>query len=102
MDRQLIDTHKDVAILVKSKVLVNSIGSNEEAAKLINDLRKDISCRLFLYKDVWNEMNTYHNRSSLTLKSEERHVSTKKPEKPCYNRIYSRLYQNNVVKTRIF
>ncbi|KAJ9551889.1 hypothetical protein OSB04_015934 [Centaurea solstitialis] len=61
MDR-LIDTHEEVAILVKSKVLLNSIGSNEEAAKLINDLRKDISCRLFLYKDVWNEMNTYHNR----------------------------------------
>ncbi|KAJ9551955.1 hypothetical protein OSB04_016000 [Centaurea solstitialis] len=61
MDR-LIDTDEDVAILVKSKVLVNSIGSNEDAAKLINDLRRDISCGLFLYKDVWNEMNTYHKR----------------------------------------
>ncbi|KAJ9551893.1 hypothetical protein OSB04_015938 [Centaurea solstitialis] len=49
MDR-LIDTHEDVAILVESKVLVNSIGSKEEAAKLINDLRKDVSCRLFFTK----------------------------------------------------
>ncbi|KAJ9551890.1 hypothetical protein OSB04_015935 [Centaurea solstitialis] len=68
MDR-LIDTHEEVAILVKSKVLVNSIGSNEEAAKMINDLRKDISCRLFLYKDVWNEMNTYHTRVNKKLPS---------------------------------
>ncbi|XP_024978792.1 putative UPF0481 protein At3g02645 isoform X2 [Cynara cardunculus var. scolymus] len=61
MDR-LIDNHEDVARLVKSQVLINTIGSNEEAAKLINDLRKEISSPHFFYVQVWKEMNGYHDR----------------------------------------
>ncbi|KAI3669026.1 hypothetical protein L6452_40245 [Arctium lappa] len=58
----LIDNHEDVARLVKSKVIINTIGSNEEAAKLINDMRKEISCPHFLYTEVWEQMNKYRNR----------------------------------------
>ncbi|KAI3669029.1 hypothetical protein L6452_40248 [Arctium lappa] len=58
----LIDNQEDVARLVKSKVLINTIGSNEEAAKLINDMRKEISCPHLLYIEVWKQMNEYQNR----------------------------------------
>jgi len=58
----LIDNLEDVARLVKSKVIINTIGSNEEAAKLINDMRKEICCPHLLYNELWKEMDRYHNR----------------------------------------
>lgn len=42
MDR-LIDTQEDVAKLVKSKVLVNNMGSNEEAANMMNNICKEVA-----------------------------------------------------------
>ncbi|PWA97080.1 hypothetical protein CTI12_AA032830 [Artemisia annua] len=42
MDR-LIDTQEDVAKLVESKVLVNNMGSNEEAANMMNSICKEVA-----------------------------------------------------------
>ncbi|GKC38008.1 putative UPF0481 protein, partial [Tanacetum coccineum] len=39
----LIDTQEDVAKLVESKVLVNNIGSNEEAANMMNSICKEVA-----------------------------------------------------------
>ncbi|KAI3668864.1 hypothetical protein L6452_40080 [Arctium lappa] len=57
----LIDNEEDVAILVQSKVLINIIGSNEEAAKMINDIRKEVSTTDFFYSREWQELDMYYN-----------------------------------------
>ncbi|CAI9264187.1 unnamed protein product [Lactuca saligna] len=56
----LIDTPEDVALLVKSKVLVSFFGSNEEAADMINKLCKNIQF-LSYYNQQWEEMDAYYN-----------------------------------------
>ncbi|XP_076895479.1 UPF0481 protein At3g47200-like [Bidens hawaiensis] len=57
----LIDTQEDIAKLVESKVLVNYIGSNEEAADMINNLCKDVCFIDFFYSKQWVEMNRHYN-----------------------------------------
>ncbi|XP_023732911.1 putative UPF0481 protein At3g02645 [Lactuca sativa] len=56
----LINTPEDVALLVKSKVLVSLFGSYEEAADMINKLCKNIPFKLY-YKQQWEEMDVYYN-----------------------------------------
>ncbi|CAH1443577.1 unnamed protein product [Lactuca virosa] len=56
----LINTPEDVALLVKSKVLVSFFGSNEEAADMINKLCKNIPFTMY-YKQQWEEMDVYYN-----------------------------------------
>ncbi|GJZ48949.1 retrotransposon gag protein [Tanacetum coccineum] len=57
----LIDTPEDVAKLVRSQVLVNAIGSNEEAADIINDICKQVPFKDFYYEDEWKQMDEYYN-----------------------------------------
>ncbi|XP_076930912.1 UPF0481 protein At3g47200-like [Bidens hawaiensis] len=47
----LIDSQEDIAKLVESKILVNHIGSNQEAAYMINSLCKDVYWRDLFYFD---------------------------------------------------
>ncbi|KAJ9543315.1 hypothetical protein OSB04_023022 [Centaurea solstitialis] len=57
----LIDNQDDIAILVESKVLLNVIGSKEEAANMINDICKYVSCKKFFYWGQWQKLDTYYN-----------------------------------------
>ncbi|XP_076929477.1 UPF0481 protein At3g47200-like [Bidens hawaiensis] len=59
----LIDTQEDIAKLVQSKVVVNHIGSNQEAADMINNICKEVGCKDFFYSDQWEEMNSHYNSS---------------------------------------
>ncbi|PWA44516.1 hypothetical protein CTI12_AA522390 [Artemisia annua] len=57
----LIDTQEDIAKLVESKVLVNILGSNQEAADMINKICKNISITDFYYTQEFKQMDTYYN-----------------------------------------
>ncbi|KAI3668865.1 hypothetical protein L6452_40081 [Arctium lappa] len=57
----LINDQEDVAILVESKVVVNSIGSNQEAATMINQICKETNFLDFFYPKPWQELDTYYN-----------------------------------------
>ncbi|XP_076956273.1 putative UPF0481 protein At3g02645 [Bidens hawaiensis] len=57
----LIDTREDVATLVESEVIINRIGSNQEAANMINNLSKVVYWRDFFYYDQWMELNRHYN-----------------------------------------
>ncbi|KAK9054972.1 hypothetical protein SSX86_026051 [Deinandra increscens subsp. villosa] len=57
----LIDTHEDVAKLVRSKVVVNHLGSNEEAADMINRICKEVVCENFFYGKQWKKMDRHFN-----------------------------------------
>ncbi|GJX19715.1 ARID DNA-binding domain-containing protein [Tanacetum coccineum] len=56
----LIDTPEDVAKLVKSRVLVNYLGSDEEAAGMINNICKEVPITDFYYKEEWNVLDKYY------------------------------------------
>lgn len=60
MDR-LIDTPQDVALLIKSKVLINYLGSNENAPNMINNICKEVMVPDFFYYQQWKELDTYYN-----------------------------------------
>ncbi|KAJ9557818.1 hypothetical protein OSB04_012432 [Centaurea solstitialis] len=57
----LINTEEDVSILVESKVVVNSMGSNKEAAKMINHVCDGAYAADFFYSKEWQELETYYN-----------------------------------------
>ncbi|PWA98209.1 hypothetical protein CTI12_AA000230 [Artemisia annua] len=56
----LIDIPEDVAMLTKSQVLVNRLGSDEKAANLINDMLKEVSVEDFYYEDEWEKIDKYY------------------------------------------
>ncbi|PWA81485.1 hypothetical protein CTI12_AA186270 [Artemisia annua] len=57
----LIDTPEDVGKLVKSQVIFNYLGSNEEAAGVINNVLKEIPFEDFYYQNEWKQLNEYYN-----------------------------------------
>ncbi|GKA48912.1 UPF0481 protein-like protein [Tanacetum coccineum] len=57
----LVDTPEDVAKLVKSQVLVNYIGSNEEAAYILNNVCKEVLVFDFYYLNEWKQLDEYYN-----------------------------------------
>ncbi|KAD3067695.1 hypothetical protein R6Q59_018293 [Mikania micrantha] len=67
----LIDTHEDVAKLVRSKVIINHLGSNEEAASMINTLCKEVRWKYFVYGETWvildNHFNGYFTKNFVNL-----------------------------------
>ncbi|GKC55569.1 putative UPF0481 protein [Tanacetum coccineum] len=58
----LIDTQEDIAKLLESKVLVNTLGSNQEAADMINNICKNITITEFYYTQEFKEIDKYYNR----------------------------------------
>ncbi|KAJ9564925.1 hypothetical protein OSB04_000891 [Centaurea solstitialis] len=58
----LINTEEDVSILVESKVVFNSMGSNKEAATMINHLCNGVYAADFFYFREWEDLETYYNR----------------------------------------
>ncbi|PON70891.1 hypothetical protein TorRG33x02_255790 [Trema orientale] len=64
---QLINTREDVEFLVDKKILTNLLGSNKEAAKLINSLCNQIPRDKSCYAPLYNELNKfYENRWNVT------------------------------------
>ncbi|GKB00759.1 putative UPF0481 protein [Tanacetum coccineum] len=57
----LINTQEDVAKLVESKVFVNILGSNQEAADMINKTCKNIILTDFYYDDEFKQIDKYYN-----------------------------------------
>ncbi|XP_076895844.1 UPF0481 protein At3g47200-like [Bidens hawaiensis] len=57
----LVNTQEDVAKLVDSGVLVNYLGSNEEAANMINSICKEVAWVDFFYVEQWKTLNIYRN-----------------------------------------
>ncbi|PWA36253.1 hypothetical protein CTI12_AA592620 [Artemisia annua] len=58
----LIDTQEDVAKLVESKVLLNMLVSNQEAADMINKICESMFVTNFYYTDEFKQMDNYYNR----------------------------------------
>ncbi|XP_023739074.1 putative UPF0481 protein At3g02645 [Lactuca sativa] len=56
----LVDTPEDVARLVKSRVLVNYCGANENAANMINSICQYVSLSGFYYHQEWEDLDTYY------------------------------------------
>ncbi|KAD3337925.1 hypothetical protein R6Q59_027345 [Mikania micrantha] len=57
----LVNTQEDVAKLIDSKVLINSMGSYEEAAKMINSICKEVSWEHSFYGEQLRMLNEYPN-----------------------------------------
>ncbi|KAK1428554.1 hypothetical protein QVD17_17390 [Tagetes erecta] len=58
----LVNTSEDVVKLVDSRVLINIVGSNEEAANMINNIGKEVICSDFFYKQEMEGLNKYCDR----------------------------------------
>ncbi|KAJ9537205.1 hypothetical protein OSB04_029938 [Centaurea solstitialis] len=58
----LINNAEDVAILAESEVLVNSMGSHEDAAKMINELGKEAPFTGFVYLSQWERLGELYKR----------------------------------------
>ncbi|KAJ0622597.1 hypothetical protein HanIR_Chr01g0022441 [Helianthus annuus] len=56
-----VNTQEDVARLVNSRVLDNRVGSNEEAADIINNICKDVAGVYSFYEQEWEKLNKYCN-----------------------------------------
>ncbi|XP_062173680.1 UPF0481 protein At3g47200-like [Alnus glutinosa] len=69
----LIDTERDVDLLVEKKIIVNNIGSNVRVANLINKLCLQIvkyeSCYSVLGKEINKYCDNHWNRIMATMKS---------------------------------
>jgi hypothetical protein len=69
----LIDTEKDVNLLVEKKVITNNIGSNAAVATLINRLSLEIVVEVFCYSSLCQEIISYldnpWNNTMGTMKS---------------------------------
>ncbi|KAD3336116.1 hypothetical protein E3N88_31635 [Mikania micrantha] len=57
----LVNTQDDVAKLVDYKVLVNIMGSNEEAANMINNICKHVTIVDSFYTQQWKTLDKYSN-----------------------------------------
>ncbi|CAH1433033.1 unnamed protein product [Lactuca virosa] len=57
----LVNTEEDIAKLIKSKVLINHIGSNEKAANAMNSLCKELPVLNFCYVDEWKQLDVRYN-----------------------------------------
>ncbi|GKF34243.1 putative UPF0481 protein, partial [Tanacetum coccineum] len=53
----LIDTQEDIAKLLESKVLVNTLGSNQEAADMIIKICKNMFVTNFYYTEEFKQMD---------------------------------------------
>ncbi|KAL7587462.1 hypothetical protein Lser_V15G39929 [Lactuca serriola] len=57
----LVDTQDDISKLIESKVVVNHLGSNLTAAKMINSLCKELPLPNFYYVDQWKKLDSHYN-----------------------------------------
>ncbi|KAI3771326.1 hypothetical protein L6452_02488 [Arctium lappa] len=57
----LVDTKEDLFMLVESKVLVNTLASNEDATNMINNICKEVILAEFYYREQWQQLDRYYN-----------------------------------------
>ncbi|XP_076902385.1 UPF0481 protein At3g47200-like isoform X1 [Bidens hawaiensis] len=57
----LVNTQEDVVMLVNSKVLENNMGSNVEAANMINSICKEVTQEEFFYCEEWATLSKHCN-----------------------------------------
>ncbi|KAD3337926.1 hypothetical protein E3N88_33447 [Mikania micrantha] len=69
----LVTTQEDVAKLIDSKVVVNSMGSNEEAAKMMNSICKEVASEHWFYEYQWKILrensNSYCQKNIVELRN---------------------------------
>ncbi|XP_050282420.1 UPF0481 protein At3g47200-like [Quercus robur] len=69
----LINTRDDAELLVDKKIIVHSLGSNKEVAKMVNKLGKEIleknSCYLQLAKNLNEHYENWWNKNIASLKT---------------------------------
>ncbi|KAJ7962059.1 hypothetical protein O6P43_017336 [Quillaja saponaria] len=69
----LIETKEDVDFLLDEKIIVNHLGSNDEAEKLVNSLCKELVMGPGLFQNQIKELNAHYenpfNRTMATLRS---------------------------------
>ncbi|KAM4081784.1 hypothetical protein ACJW30_11G118500 [Castanea mollissima] len=58
----LIDTSEDVDLLVKEKIIVNRLGSNEAVANMVNKLCSEIVENNSCYADLAQRLSTHYNQ----------------------------------------
>ncbi|KAM3685481.1 hypothetical protein ACB094_11G123100 [Castanea mollissima] len=58
----LIDTSEDVYLLVKEKIIVNRLGSNEAVANMVNKLCSEIVENNSCYADLAQGLSTHYNQ----------------------------------------
>lgn len=55
----LIDTQEDIAKLVEKEVIINHLGSHEEAANMINSICKEVAWVNFFYGEEWKKLDIH-------------------------------------------
>lgn len=58
---RILDTKEDVQKVIESKVLVNNLGSSEQASNMINSICKEVTVKDFCYTTQWQQMEDYYN-----------------------------------------
>ena len=62
----LIDEANDVKMLRKARILRNVLGSDEEVAKLFNEIGKDLVPNMEIYKDVRSKIQKHYESKWMT------------------------------------
>ncbi|GJY00090.1 putative UPF0481 protein [Tanacetum coccineum] len=58
---RILDTKEDVHKVIESKVLVNNLGSSEQASNMINSICKEVTVKDFTYIKQWQQLEEYYN-----------------------------------------
>nr|XP_043619862.1 putative UPF0481 protein At3g02645 [Erigeron canadensis] len=58
---RILDTKEDVHKVISSKVLINNLGSSEQASNMINSICKEVTVKDFCYTQQWQQMEDYYN-----------------------------------------
>ncbi|KAI3771328.1 hypothetical protein L6452_02490 [Arctium lappa] len=58
----LVNNTDDLLKLVESKVVVNTLSSNEDAVNMLNSISKQLVFVEFYYMEQWQELDRYYSR----------------------------------------
>ncbi|KAI3771318.1 hypothetical protein L6452_02480 [Arctium lappa] len=58
---RILDTKEDIVKVIESKVLVNNLGSSEQASNMINSICKEVTVKDFSYTKQWQQLDDYYN-----------------------------------------
>ncbi|KVH87563.1 Protein of unknown function DUF247, plant [Cynara cardunculus var. scolymus] len=57
----LVDTQEDIVKMVDSKVLINNLGTNRDAANMINNICENVVLQDFCYSQQCNQVGSYYD-----------------------------------------
>ncbi|KAL2346784.1 hypothetical protein Fmac_000784 [Flemingia macrophylla] len=75
----LVNTSRDVDILVRKGILINQLGDAESVANMFNGLCKNIVLNITGYSLLYRDLNAFHRNRWNNLKSTLRHDYCKTP-----------------------